>query len=83
MTTSALWLNQQNKTLAMRRKSPFSLRATAPLGGELTDLEDALCSSITKSPKGRDSERLGAKSLDGFHRNAQHFKRPCESNERI
>lgn len=52
-------------------------------GGELTDSEDTLCSSITESPRGRDSERLAAKSLDSFHRNAQHFKPPYESNERL
>jgi hypothetical protein len=51
-------------------------------GGKLTDSEDTLCSSIAESPRGRDSEHLGAKSLGSFHRNAQHFKRPCESNER-
>ena len=84
MTTSVLWLNQLNKTKqnsSYEERYAILVACDNTTGGELTDSEDTLCSSITESPRGRDSERLAAKSLDSFHRNAQHFKPPCESNE--
>jgi hypothetical protein len=74
-------LNQQKQSSSYEEKFAIVVARDNTNAGELTDCEDTLCSSIAESPRDRESGRLGAKSLDSFHRNAQHVKRPCESKD--